>query len=160
MAYLMRMLTYIELTMSDWRLCSTTVKKCSPILFPAVGNATCVDTLEPFSFGSQCDFTCPEGYYLRGDSTLTCLASGVWSKPTPTCTGGSQCVQSFYGSIKKEETCRRAWCSDELKCVFTPQLYSATVSRLHLQPLCNVNNLWDCTAMTQCASCNVKKDLI
>uniref|UniRef100_A0A3Q1HB59 E-selectin n=2 Tax=Anabas testudineus TaxID=64144 RepID=A0A3Q1HB59_ANATE len=62
------------------------IKKCSPILFPAVGNATCVDTLEPFSFGSQCDFTCPEGYYLRGDSTLTCLASGVWSKPTPTCT--------------------------------------------------------------------------
>ncbi|KAI3368816.1 hypothetical protein L3Q82_025802, partial [Scortum barcoo] len=63
-----------------------TMKKCSPILFPATGNMTCVDTLEPFSFGSQCNFTCQEGYNLTGDNTLTCLASGQWSKPTPICT--------------------------------------------------------------------------
>ncbi|XP_071343767.1 P-selectin isoform X2 [Trachinotus anak] len=61
------------------------VKKCSPIFFPVTGNMTCVDTLEPFSFGSRCNFTCQEGYYLTGDSALTCLASGQWSKPTPTC---------------------------------------------------------------------------
>ncbi|KAK2835610.1 hypothetical protein Q5P01_016094 [Channa striata] len=63
-----------------------TIKKCSPLLFPVWGNMTCVDTLEPFSFGSRCGFTCQEGYYLSGDSTLTCLASGQWSEPTPTCT--------------------------------------------------------------------------
>ncbi|XP_069378251.1 P-selectin-like isoform X2 [Paralichthys olivaceus] len=62
-----------------------TVKKCTPIFSPVTGNMTCVDTLEPFSFGSWCDFTCQEGYYLSGNSTLTCLASGQWSKPTPTC---------------------------------------------------------------------------
>ncbi|XP_073332412.1 P-selectin [Pagrus major] len=62
------------------------VKKCSPILFPNTGNMTCVDALEPFSFGSWCDFTCQEGYNLTGDNTLTCLASKQWSKPTPTCT--------------------------------------------------------------------------
>ncbi|KAF3690985.1 P-selectin CD62 antigen-like family member P Granule membrane protein 140 [Channa argus] len=62
-----------------------TIKKCPPILFPVTGIVTCVDTLEPFSFGSRCNFTCTEGYYLSGDSTLTCLASGQWSKPTPTC---------------------------------------------------------------------------
>ncbi|XP_076582393.1 P-selectin isoform X2 [Chaetodon auriga] len=65
---------------------SCTKKKCSPILFPVTGNMTCVDTLEPFSFGSWCKFTCQEGYDLTGDNTLTCLASGRWSKATPTCT--------------------------------------------------------------------------
>ncbi|XP_045905003.1 P-selectin [Micropterus dolomieu] len=63
-----------------------TVKKCSPIFSPVTGNMTCVDTLEPFSFGSQCNFTCQEGYYLTGDNILTCLASRQWSEPTPTCT--------------------------------------------------------------------------
>ncbi|KAF1385778.1 hypothetical protein PFLUV_G00111310 [Perca fluviatilis] len=62
------------------------VKKCSPGFFPVTGNVTCVDPLEPFSFGSQCNFTCQEGYYLTGDNTFTCLASGQWSNPTPTCT--------------------------------------------------------------------------
>ncbi|KAM9358059.1 P-selectin [Symphorus nematophorus] len=62
-----------------------TVKKCSPILFPAMGNMTCVHPVEPFSYSSQCNFTCQEGYYLIGDSTLTCLASKQWSKPIPTC---------------------------------------------------------------------------
>uniref|UniRef100_A0A3Q3RJK8 E-selectin n=1 Tax=Mastacembelus armatus TaxID=205130 RepID=A0A3Q3RJK8_9TELE len=63
-----------------------TIKKCPPISVAVIGNVTCVDTLEPFSFGSQCNFTCQQGYYLTGDSTLNCLASGQWSKPTPTCT--------------------------------------------------------------------------
>nr|XP_043899235.1 P-selectin [Solea senegalensis] len=63
-----------------------TIKKCNPIFFPVNGNVTCVHTLEPYSFGTQCNFTCQEGYYMSGDNTLTCLASGEWSKPTPTCT--------------------------------------------------------------------------
>ncbi|XP_051233010.1 P-selectin isoform X7 [Dicentrarchus labrax] len=62
-----------------------TVKKCSPIFFPVTGNMTCVDALEPFSFRSQCNFTCQEGFYLSGDDALICLASGQWDKPTPTC---------------------------------------------------------------------------
>ncbi|KAE8294240.1 P-selectin CD62 antigen-like family member P Granule membrane protein 140 [Larimichthys crocea] len=65
---------------------SCTMQKCSPIFFPVTGNMKCVDILEPFSFGSRCNFTCQEGYYLTGDNTLTCLASKQWSKPTPTCT--------------------------------------------------------------------------
>ncbi|XP_071403043.1 P-selectin-like [Centroberyx affinis] len=63
-----------------------TVKRCSPISVPAMGNMTCVDALQPFSFGSRCSFTCREGFYLTGHNTLTCLASGQWSKHTPTCT--------------------------------------------------------------------------
>ncbi len=91
--------------MCDWYLYPTTVKKCSPILFPATGNMTCVDTPEPFSFGSRCIFTCQEGYYLTGDNTLTCLASGQWSKPTPICTGRSQklCQGSLKASWKQTQ---------------------------------------------------------
>ncbi|XP_061593100.1 P-selectin [Cololabis saira] len=62
-----------------------TVKKCSPVVPPHAGNMTCVDTVEPFSFGSQCTFSCQEGYYLTADDTLTCLASGQWSKLAPMC---------------------------------------------------------------------------
>ncbi|XP_070764544.1 P-selectin [Enoplosus armatus] len=78
-----------------------TVKRCSSIFSPVTGNMTCVDTLEPFSFGSRCNFTCQEGYYLTGDDTLTCLASGQWSKPTPTCTA-KRCPtlnSSSHGSL-------------------------------------------------------------
>ncbi|XP_047192830.1 P-selectin isoform X1 [Scophthalmus maximus] len=92
-----------------------TIKKCGPIFFPAAGNVTCVDTVEPFSFGSQCNYACQEGYDLSGDDTLACLASGQWSKPTPTCAvvqcnsleapphASMQCQEPFgvfsYGSI-------------------------------------------------------------
>ncbi|CAJ1060429.1 P-selectin [Xyrichtys novacula] len=64
---------------------SCTVKKCPQILFPATGNMTCTDTLGPFTFSSRCNFTCRKGYSLAGDNTLTCLASGKWSKPVPSC---------------------------------------------------------------------------
>ncbi|XP_034079487.1 P-selectin isoform X3 [Gymnodraco acuticeps] len=63
-----------------------TVKRCSPAFFPVSGNVTCVDAVEPFSFGSRCNFTCQEGHYLTRDDTYTCLSSGHWSNPTPTCT--------------------------------------------------------------------------
>lgn len=92
LTYPIRMLFCIEWPLSDWYLYFTTVKKCDPVFFPVTGNMTCVDTLEPFSFGSQCNFTCQEGYYLSGDSMLTCLASGMWSYPMPTCTGGPQYI--------------------------------------------------------------------
>ncbi|ELU06031.1 hypothetical protein CAPTEDRAFT_219902 [Capitella teleta] len=39
--------------------------------------------------GSQVEFSCDEGYNLRGDSTLTCLeapgSTGIWDHPTPIC---------------------------------------------------------------------------
>ncbi|KAM9761548.1 sushi, von Willebrand factor type A, EGF and pentraxin domain-containing protein 1-like [Menidia menidia] len=62
------------------------VIKCPTISSPVVGSMACVDAVEPFSFGSQCNFTCQRGYYTSEDNILTCLASGHWDKPTPTCT--------------------------------------------------------------------------
>uniref|UniRef100_A0A3Q2WTK8 Selectin P n=1 Tax=Haplochromis burtoni TaxID=8153 RepID=A0A3Q2WTK8_HAPBU len=73
-----------------------TVRKCSPVFSPAMGHMTCVDPVEPFSYGSWCNFTCKEGYYLTGDKVLSCLTLGQWSKPTPTCTGVSQTTLLYH----------------------------------------------------------------
>lgn len=61
-----------------------------------MGHMTCVDPVEPFSYGSWCNFTCKEGYYLTGDKVLSCLTLGQWSKPTPTCTGVSQTTLLYH----------------------------------------------------------------
>lgn len=72
-----------------WFVPMSTVKKCSTVSFPVTGNMTCLDAIEPFAFGSRCNFTCKEGFNLRGETSLSCLATGEWSSPPPTCTGGS-----------------------------------------------------------------------
>jgi len=47
-------------------------------------------TLRPigrFVKGSRVQYKCNSGYRLLGNGTLTCLASGTWSSPLPTCEG-------------------------------------------------------------------------
>lgn len=139
----------------------TTVKKCSPVFFPVTGNVTCVYALEPFSFGSRCNFTCQEGYYQTRDNTFTCLASGQWSNPTPTCTGGSQkwCQGSAGSNPSFLETDKIVfWWVIEFLLLL--QWYSATVYRLHPMPPCNARALSVWTAMAQYVPCDVKKDLM
>ncbi|KAM9444543.1 P-selectin isoform 7-T7 [Clarias gariepinus] len=38
-----------------------------------------------FSFGSQCMFSCPEGYRLNGTSDLLCTPAGLWTDLLPNC---------------------------------------------------------------------------
>ncbi|XP_059840539.1 P-selectin-like [Hypanus sabinus] len=52
---------------------------------------TCLDPFAPFSYNSMCNFSCAEGFKLRGSETLECGASGEWSAPTPRCEA-VQCV--------------------------------------------------------------------
>lgn len=47
----------------------------------------CTHPLGTFSFGSQCIFSCKEGYSLNGTEELVCSSTGVWSDRLPTCTG-------------------------------------------------------------------------
>ncbi|XP_035864583.1 P-selectin isoform X2 [Sander lucioperca] len=47
----------------------------------------CSHPLGNFSFGSQCLFTCEEGFYLNGTNVLLCSSTGFWSTSLPTCTG-------------------------------------------------------------------------
>lgn len=77
-----------------------TVKKCPTFLFPITGNMTCQDNVEPFAFGSRCNFTCMDGFHLRGETSLSCLATGAWSGPLPKCTGGSSDRQDATAKYK------------------------------------------------------------
>lgn len=47
----------------------------------------CSHPLGNFSFGSQCLFTCKEGYILNGTEVLNCSSTGLWNDRVPTCTG-------------------------------------------------------------------------
>uniref|UniRef100_A0A3B4H921 P-selectin-like n=1 Tax=Pundamilia nyererei TaxID=303518 RepID=A0A3B4H921_9CICH len=76
----------VSVCVFECHLLFTELVKCSPVFPPVMGHMTCVDPVEPFSYGSWCNFTCKEGYYLTGDKVLSCLTLGQWSKPTPTCT--------------------------------------------------------------------------
>ena len=50
------------------------------------------------SFLNKASYVCNAGLQLIGPKTLTCLANGTWSEPTPTCDGeavGKQYVCSM-----------------------------------------------------------------
>lgn len=47
----------------------------------------CSHPLGTYSFGTQCLFTCDEGFSLNGTEVLVCSSTGFWSDSLPTCTG-------------------------------------------------------------------------
>lgn len=98
-----------------WFVTMSTVKKCPPVLFPIPGNMTCQDTVEPFAFGSRCNFTCKEGFHLSGETSLSCLATGAWSGPLPECTGGSHLGKERRLNIN--ELKQGGFKSDQTKCL-------------------------------------------
>ncbi|KAF5890762.1 P-selectin-like isoform X2, partial [Clarias magur] len=62
-----------------------TAVTCEPLVIPVNGHMNCTDPLGTFSFRSSCAVSCEEGYTLRGENTLTCLKTGIWSAETPAC---------------------------------------------------------------------------
>uniref|UniRef100_A0A8D2L7E0 Sushi domain-containing protein n=1 Tax=Varanus komodoensis TaxID=61221 RepID=A0A8D2L7E0_VARKO len=47
----------------------------------------CSSPWAPFSYGSACEFSCPEGYVLNGTKQMQCQADGSWSAAMPLCQG-------------------------------------------------------------------------
>ena len=50
------------------------------------------DTTSPFNFGTTAIYSCNEGFFLTGESTLTCggdgsEVDGIWSDSAPVCSG-------------------------------------------------------------------------
>lgn len=54
---------------------------------PSPLSMNCSHPLGNFSFGSQCLFTCREGFSLNGTGVLFCSSTGVWNDSLPKCTG-------------------------------------------------------------------------
>ncbi|XP_078263764.1 P-selectin-like isoform X2 [Rhinoraja longicauda] len=63
---------------------------CKAINCPALtqldqGSMKCSHPNEEFSYTSTCDFSCTDGFILRGSNRLQCRANGQWSAEKPTC---------------------------------------------------------------------------
>ena len=54
---------------------------CPTLVPPANGNLV----LSGNTLGGTADYTCNTGFFLVGDSTLTCGGDGQWSESPPVC---------------------------------------------------------------------------
>nr|XP_020670471.1 E-selectin [Pogona vitticeps] len=59
--------------------------KCEAVAHPERGFVNCSYLHADATYNSVCEFTCMEGYTLRGSSKIQCLSTGQWSEPTPVC---------------------------------------------------------------------------
>ncbi|XP_063699291.1 locomotion-related protein Hikaru genki [Culicoides brevitarsis] len=58
------------------------VSNCTPLPPPTLPLTV---KLEGLKLGQRAAYHCPTGYMLQGSENATCLASGNWSSPVPTC---------------------------------------------------------------------------
>uniref|UniRef100_A0A671QCD8 Selectin E n=1 Tax=Sinocyclocheilus anshuiensis TaxID=1608454 RepID=A0A671QCD8_9TELE len=97
---------------------SKTVIKCKPedVTSPDHASVLCSHPHENFSYDSQCEYFCEEGYELKGSRTTRCTSTTEWSSKPPTCElvqcpelikpqkGQMQCLHSI-GIFSYQSTC-------------------------------------------------------
>ncbi|KAL7887924.1 hypothetical protein AOLI_G00028980 [Acnodon oligacanthus] len=80
------------------------VVKCQAeeISAPDHGSVHCVHPHGNFSYDSQCEYTCDEGYQVVGSQTTRCEASAAWSTKPPTCelVQCSDLTEPLHGSMQ------------------------------------------------------------
>ena len=69
---------------------------CDPL--KAVSNAV-VSITNGNLFGSVATYTCVDGYFLVGDSSISCLDSGSWSGKEPVCQGEPDNSHTVYSGF-------------------------------------------------------------
>ncbi|XP_056379568.1 P-selectin-like isoform X2 [Hyla sarda] len=58
---------------------------CSALENPSQSHMNCSHTFGEYKFRSICEFTCKDGFQLKGSNFLLCQHSGEWSEPVPKC---------------------------------------------------------------------------
>ncbi|XP_039341624.1 E-selectin-like isoform X6 [Mauremys reevesii] len=61
------------------------VVQCDGLKAPPHGSLTCSSVSGNFLWNSTCEFTCEEGFVLKGSDRLQCGASGEWNGQQPEC---------------------------------------------------------------------------
>ncbi|XP_034533694.1 P-selectin [Notolabrus celidotus] len=61
-------------------------RRCPSLSSPSHGSVLCSDPYGGFSFGSQCQSTCEEGFLLNGTADTECMSLGRWTAELPNCT--------------------------------------------------------------------------
>ncbi len=70
-----------------WPVFWFSVVKCKPedVISPDHASVQCFHPYGNFSYDSQCEYSCEEGYDLKGSSTTRCTSTTEWSSKPPTC---------------------------------------------------------------------------
>nr|XP_055042280.1 E-selectin isoform X4 [Misgurnus anguillicaudatus] len=146
-----------ELKGSSMRKCTATTKwtskpptcelikcKSEDITTPDHGSVYCSNPNGNFSYDSQCEYSCDEGYKLKGASMARCTATTEWSSKPPTCevvqcselitphNGTMQCHHNTKGTFSSQSTC-------EFYCEVGYTLQTSSSSML----LCGATGHWN-----------------
>ncbi|XP_019616534.1 PREDICTED: uncharacterized protein LOC109464052 [Branchiostoma belcheri] len=107
-------------------VCTATL--CRPLSAPVDG-----EMLPPEEniYGSMARFRCRPGFNMVGQGTITCLTSGKWSAPEPTCEDVNECLNNVNCEGKTQEECAilsrggKGYniCSPEADCINTVGSY-------------------------------------
>ncbi|KAI7799522.1 E-selectin [Triplophysa rosa] len=101
---------------------SCEITKCKPedITAPGHGSVRCSNPNGNFAFDSVCEYTCEEGYELKGSVTTRCDATTEWTNKPPTCepvqcselikpnNGTMDCHHDSKGNYSYKSTCEFA----------------------------------------------------
>ncbi|XP_071202605.1 P-selectin isoform X2 [Salvelinus alpinus] len=60
-------------------------QQCDSLTSPPHGSMNCSDLHGQFQYGSQCLFSCEEGFLLNGLADTECTSLGTWSRRAPLC---------------------------------------------------------------------------
>ncbi|XP_059840536.1 P-selectin-like isoform X4 [Hypanus sabinus] len=58
---------------------------CQTLTDPEQGTMNCSHPIGDFSYSSMCDFSCGEGFALKGSKNLQCQSNGQWTAQNPNC---------------------------------------------------------------------------
>lgn len=62
--------------------------QCKALSRPPWGSMKCLPSASgPFHSGSSCEFSCDQGFELKGSTRLQCGPRGEWDSKKPTCSG-------------------------------------------------------------------------
>ncbi|KAM4642731.1 L-selectin isoform 2-T2 [Discoglossus pictus] len=62
-----------------------TAMRCDELNKPNNSSMTCHHPWTENSFGSICEFSCPEGWRIKGSNVTECGGNGQWTEATPVC---------------------------------------------------------------------------
>uniref|UniRef100_A0A671Q9G8 Selectin E n=1 Tax=Sinocyclocheilus anshuiensis TaxID=1608454 RepID=A0A671Q9G8_9TELE len=132
---------------------SKTVIKCKPedVTSPDHAIIHCSHPHENYSYDSQCEYSCEEGYELKGSSTTRCTSTTEWSSKPPTCElvqcpelispqDGKMHCQHPIGRFSYQSTCE-FMCEEgyTLKDSSSSTLFCGATGRWnHSQPTCEI----------------------
>ncbi|XP_044530191.1 E-selectin [Gracilinanus agilis] len=137
--------------------------QCKAPTQPEKGQMDCLPSLSGnLQSGSSCEFSCEEGFMLKGSKRLQCNLKGEWDMAEPTCeavkcsdlrqplNGSVKCAHSLTGNFTYQSVCNFN-CDEGFELQGSPQLECTAQGQWTQQmPTCQV---------VQCSALTVPKEI-